>query len=233
MNDLLLKKEEELILTTLGMSEEFAENKHVEYISNLYDLFKNCKHYPTRKVIGEFIIRYYQFVPRPENEYFLPIEGRDYAQISNYARIRFVADWRKYKAGDFYKPCINNGGYVTVFNGQTLHGLVAKTFNGECPEGKEIDHINDVRCDARSKNIQYLTRSENQLKNGRKKNSKKYNRCPVEQYTLDRKFVAVYPSARQAQIVNGWPKGDSGGICYAAEHGTPLKGFFWERKNNC
>jgi hypothetical protein len=54
---------------------------------------------------------------------------------------------------------------VNLFRKHVLvHRLVAAAFLGPCPEGKEVDHKNNIRTDNRVENLQYLTRSENQRK---------------------------------------------------------------------
>lgn len=58
-------------------------------------------------------------------------------------------------------------GYVRNFTklGQCLqHRIVWETFNGEIPDGYEIDHINAVRDDNRLENLQLLTRLDNMRK---------------------------------------------------------------------
>lgn len=58
-------------------------------------------------------------------------------------------------------------GYHRVYLFRThvsVHRLVAAAFLGPCPEGKEVDHINNIRTDNRLENLQYLTRSENSRK---------------------------------------------------------------------
>lgn len=44
-----------------------------------------------------------------------------------------------------------------------VHRLVYETFNGEIPDGYDIDHINTIRNDNRLKNLRVATRSENML----------------------------------------------------------------------
>ena len=61
----------------------------------------------------------------------------------------------------------DNGYYkITVkVNGVTkqvdVHRIVYETFNGEIPNGMEIDHINTVRDDHRLENMRLVTRKEN------------------------------------------------------------------------
>lgn len=42
-----------------------------------------------------------------------------------------------------------------------IHRLVLEAFQGECPEGKEASHLNDIKTDNRLENLQWMTRSEN------------------------------------------------------------------------
>ena len=55
-------------------------------------------------------------------------------------------------------------GYITVtLNGKQLlaHRIVWEAFNGEIPEGMEIDHINAIRNDNRLENLRLTTPKEN------------------------------------------------------------------------
>ena len=45
-----------------------------------------------------------------------------------------------------------------------VHTIIALCYLGERPEGKQIDHINSIRNDNRVENLQYITASENCLK---------------------------------------------------------------------
>lgn len=90
------------------------------------------------------------------------------------------------------KDTYNNCGYVLCSvqgdkRNTLAHRIVYETFNGEIPEGYEIDHINSVRDDNRLCNLQILTRIEN-LKKRRK--SKSAGR-PV-QSAFGKKFVEHY-----------------------------------------
>lgn len=66
----------------------------------------------------------------------------------------------------------NNSGYPTVgirVNGKKytmVHEIVAVAYYGY-QEGKEVDHINDIRDDNRASNLQWLTRDENLKKSYR------------------------------------------------------------------
>lgn len=47
---------------------------------------------------------------------------------------------------------------------KTAHRIVAEAFLGPCPEGLEVDHINNIRSDNRLLNLQYLSKSDNNQK---------------------------------------------------------------------
>lgn len=44
-----------------------------------------------------------------------------------------------------------------------IHRMVYETFNGEIPQGYEIDHINTIKTDNSLKNLRCVTHSENML----------------------------------------------------------------------
>lgn len=45
-----------------------------------------------------------------------------------------------------------------------LHRLVAFAFIGPCPVGKEVDHVDGDRTNNHVRNLEYVTRSENNLR---------------------------------------------------------------------
>lgn len=57
----------------------------------------------------------------------------------------------------------NNAGYFVVKFDKvyTIHGLVAKAFLGERPDGFEIDHISGDKSDNTMRNLEYVTHQEN------------------------------------------------------------------------
>ena len=66
------------------------------------------------------------------------------------------------------RPADNNAGYLKVglikdgkFHSQYVHKLVAETFLGKCPEGYQIDHIDNNRHNNCLSNLQFLTPKEN------------------------------------------------------------------------
>lgn len=65
---------------------------------------------------------------------------------------------------EYILPC-----YIQV-NGYLVHRLVAYAFLGPCPEGMEVDHIDDNMLNNNANNLRYVTHEENL----RKKVGKKY-----------------------------------------------------------
>ena len=81
----------------------------------------------------------------------------------------FDEDGVVYNKDGSRKVVVDNGkGYpITNFycNGKpvsrAVHRIVAELWLGECPEGCEVDHINNARWDFRPSNLRYISKSEN------------------------------------------------------------------------
>lgn len=70
--------------------------------------------------------------------------------------------------GKFLSPQTQNGGYLVVhlwLNNErkvrTVHSLIAETFIGIRPIGKDVCHNNGKRTDNKFQNLRYATRKEN------------------------------------------------------------------------
>lgn len=108
-------------------------------------------------------------------------------------------------------------GYVRnqTAKGQCLqHRIVWETFNGEIPDGYEVDHINDVREDNRLCNLQLLTRLDNMRKahKGRPKSSEQRAKMSLSQLGKKHPWTSEYNrtrpvcrpiKGRKLTIVNG------------------------------
>jgi hypothetical protein len=82
--------------------------------------------------------------------------------------------------------------------------IVAMAFcEGYLPE-LEVDHINEIKTDNRSENLQYLTH---------KKNIQKSKNIQVIQLTLDNKVVKKWDSAAQAERQGGFDHSHISKVC--------------------
>ena len=103
-------------------------------------------------------------IPGYETEYAISTLGR-------IKRLKESTARRRYPAGMIIKPTHQKNGYtiVRLSNGDKvkkafyIHRLVLQTFIGSCPDKHEVNHINAVRDDNRLDNLEYVTRSENNL----------------------------------------------------------------------
>lgn len=88
-------------------------------------------------------------------------EGR-YA-VSNRGRVRNIFGAIKAQRYDKYGyPRLNLfKGDKTKLEIRHVHALVAESFIGSRPEGREVNHKNGIKDDNRLENLEYVTRSEN------------------------------------------------------------------------
>lgn len=96
------------------------------------------------------------------------------------------------KHGEYYFVSIMKNG---VHYSRGLHQIVWQAFNGEIPKGYEVDHIDDNPSNNCLSNLQLLTHQENLLKKHRHDAISEAKSKPIEQYTLDGKFIREWKSA--------------------------------------
>ena len=129
------------------------------------------------------------------NEEWRPVVGwEDLYEVSDQGRVRSSdrtvhcknGRTRRYK-GRLLKPQKSGGGYLQVAlcrgdkpRRSYIHRLVLAAFAGPCPDGMETRHLNGNPADNRLANLQYGTRSENNLdrvKHGTHQETRKTH-CP-------------------------------------------------------
>lgn len=84
----------------------------------------------------------------------------------------FDEDGVAYNKDGSIKSVVDNGkGYpITSFyydgklTTKAVHRIVSELWLGPCPEGSEVDHINNDRWDFRPSNLRYVSKSENNQK---------------------------------------------------------------------
>lgn len=72
-----------------------------------------------------------------------------------------VDDGHVYKETGKEIGSVDSNGYVVASTLGFMHRLIWETFNGEIPEGYEIDHINTIRTDNRLENLRLVSHKEN------------------------------------------------------------------------
>ena len=148
-----------------------------------------------------------------------PIKGYEGSyEVSNRGDVRSIGRvnaYGRYQAERILKKNPHKG-YVKVAlykNGYTkwhlIHRLVAEAFLGECPEGCEVNHIDENRQNNNVENLEYITHAENvRHGNGNKRRSlANINHAKlstaVMQMTHSGECVAVYPSQAEAHRQTG------------------------------
>lgn len=90
-------------------------------------------------------------------------------EVSDIGRVRRIAPYRQFVAGRIKAQYVNRGYPVVCLSNKNtvktplVHGLVAAAFIGPKPPGLEVNHKNGIKTDNRTENLEYVTRSENQL----------------------------------------------------------------------
>lgn len=141
-------------------------------------------------------------------EIWKPIDGfEDYYQVSSLGRIRGLDrvvnrnGAKVSRKGRILKLRKCNGGYLQVGlfkDGKSIkflvHRLVYEAFNGQIPEGMEINHIDEDKSNNNIKNLNLMTHKENvNWGTAIERRSK-----PVIQYSLSGKKLAEFDSLSDA-----------------------------------
>ena len=92
-------------------------------------------------------------------------------QASNLGRVKSLErlNARGYRVKEkILKPQINRRGYYqvglykqSIGKNYKVHRLVYEAFNGQIPEGLQVNHINEVKTDNRLENLNLMTHKEN------------------------------------------------------------------------
>jgi hypothetical protein len=103
------------------------------------------------------------------SEEWRPVVGYEgLYDVSSLGRVRGVSGRGNQVPGRIKGFVVGNGGYLMVYlsNGPSrkywyVHRLVIAAFAGPCPDDKEVNHIDAIRCNNKIGNLEYVTRSEN------------------------------------------------------------------------
>ena len=152
--------------------------------------------------------------------------------VSNLGRVKSLERFRKGKNGSLVgikekilNPQINHNGYYRVglcknskIRFYMVHRLVWIAFNGQIPEGYEVNHINEVKSNNRLSNLNLMTRKENiNWGTGIERMTKKLinGKCSkvVLQFDLNDNFIKEYASAHQVERELGFANGNIKKCC--------------------
>lgn len=147
-------------------------------------------------------------------------------EVSNFGRVRSLKFGKvrilkliKIKIGYLYIGLYKDG-RAKKFR---VNRLVYEAFNGEIPDGMEVNHINEIKTDNSVWNLNLMTRKENN--NYGKRTEKCSN--PVLQLTLDGELVREWSSTQECGR-NGFSQGCVSACCRGEF--KQYKGFLWIKK---
>lgn len=165
---------------------------------------------------------------RLTDDAILPVKGFEgYYEVGENGEIYSLWHGRKK-----LKKIRNNNGYeyVNLYKNKNktrlyVHRIVAGHFHPNKKEGDIVNHINGVKNDNRSKNLEWVTYKENAMH--AKENNLLGNVVPVNKYTLDGVYLESYKSISEAAEKNN--------LYYPAVknavfgHQSSSGGFLWRK----
>jgi len=158
-----------------------------------------------------------------QNEIWKAIPGFDNYEVSNIGNVRRIdgTQMKIFKTANGY---MRVGLRANGIRSQLLvHRLVLSAFVGPCPDGKQVNHIDEDRSNNNLYNLEYVTAKENInygscIEKGVSKRVK-----AVAQYSLDNVFITSFPSIKAASQFSGV---SSENICSCCRGGRPFAGGF-------
>lgn len=161
-------------------------------------------------------------------------------QASNLGRIRSLPRQTNNQFGKkerILKPKLTHNGYyqVALFknsNGKfyLVHRLVWIAFNGQIPEGYEINHLDERPVNNALSNLSLVTHKENLNWGTRNERSAKSLSKTVLQFTIEGIFIKEYPSLMQVERELGFSRGVICDCCKAKR--KTAYNYIWKYKEN-
>lgn len=122
------------------------------------------------------------------------IPGFENYEVSNLGNVRKI-DGKVMKqfplSNGYMKTLLRANG---VRKNVLIHRLVMSAFVGACPDGKQVNHIDENRANNMLSNLEYVTPSENIRHGNCLKKISAAHSIPVIQYSLDGEKIAEFPS---------------------------------------
>ena len=152
-------------------------------------------------------------------------------QVSNLGRVKSLSRFRKGKNSSLasvkekiLKPQVNSRYYQvelcknSIKKKYYVHRLVYEAFNGQIPEGLQVNHINEIKTDNRLENLNLMTAKENSnwgTRNERRVKKQINGKCSksVLQYDLQDNLIKEFPSLMQVYRELGFSYGHIGDCC--------------------
>ena len=121
----------------------------------------------------------------------------------------------------YYRVCLCKQSIKKTYR---VHRLVWEAFNGQIPEGLQVNHINEVKTDNKLENLNLMTCKENTNYGTRNERISK----PVLQFDLNDNFIKEYPSLTQVERELGFGQGN---ICNCCKGRCKTAyGYIWKYK---
>lgn len=145
-----------------------------------------------------------------------PVKGfESYYEVNNEGDVKSLArlDSRGHLVKErILKPGKTTRGYlrVTLYkdcekNSHAVHRLVGEAFIGECPDGYQVNHINENRVDNRLDNLEYVTPKQNSNHGTRNQKIARSNSISIESFDpITGETIRRYPSALEAERLDGY-----------------------------
>lgn len=158
-------------------------------------------------------------------------------QASNLGRVKSLEriDARGNKRKEkILKPKLTRGYYeVGLYKNSIrkmylVHRIVWEAFNGQIPEGLQVNHINEVKTDNRLSNLNLMTAKENTNWGSRNERISKNCSKPVLQFTLDNVLVKEFLSIIQIERELGFSCGNIVNCCKGKL--KQAYGYIWRYK---
>lgn len=125
----------------------------------------------------------------------------------------------------YYKVCLCKQSIKKAYR---VHRLVWEAFNGQIPEGYEINHLDERPVNNRLENLNLVTHKENCNWGTRSERSTKKRSKPVLQFTLDNILVKEFPSTIQIERELGFSCGNIVNCCKGRY--KQAYGYIWRYK---
>lgn len=182
-------------------------------------------------------------------EMWKPVRGyENLYEVSNLGKVRSLDRLVNGKCrstrlvkGLIVSPAKDRGGYLRIMlskgNNQnvfSVHRLVYEAFNGQIPEGMQVNHIDEDKSNNSLENLNLMTPKQNinwgtgiERRSKSQINHKKFSK-PIIQYNRQGIFIAEYPSQCEVERKLGINRGAIGACCKGRR--KTAGGFKWTYK---